>query len=220
MIFFSFSMLWVTLYGVAIGAFLAGCYDLFRIRRIAASPTHGYGARPHPAPLAIWLRPPVKQKKFSKVAQSVILWIEDTVFGIFCGIVLAVMFFYADHGRIRAHVLVAVGIGFLCYRLTVGRLTVRFADAIVACLRRWINRWMRFLYRITVLPFQRRMGKVVRIGQRTFVYRQRKRYTKRYFQQLPKQMFPDEVTPPGEQERKRIKRKKKKGGVPDAGEKI
>ncbi len=208
-------MLWIVLYGTAIGALLAGCYDLFRIRRIAASPTHGYGSRPDPAPLAIWVQPPEKPKKFSGFAQSVILCMEDTVFGIFCGIVLAVLIFYADHGRIRAYALVAVGIGFLSYRLTIGRLTVRFADTIVACLRRW----MRFLYCITILPLKRHISSVVRTGQRSFVYRQRKQYTKRYFQQLPKQMFPCAVLL-GEQERKGIKRKKKKGGAPDAGEKI
>ncbi len=194
MILFSFSMLWTVLYGFTMGVVLAGCYDLFRIRRIAMSPTHCYGARPDPVPLSQWQQG--QPKKDTAWLQILLIGLEDLLFGIFCGIILAVMLFYATHGRIRVYAMMAVGVGFFCYRLTLGRWIVRMTDALVALLRRWLH----FLYRITLLPIKKSIGAWIKHRWNAVKYRHQKYQTKRYFQMLPQRLFPNSESKPQKEE--------------------
>lgn len=129
---------------IVVGFLLGALYDLLRVRHIASAPPHKFGKAPTPVPLtpeALALPP-------RKWRAGVALFFEDVLFALTAAIVTLLFLFAANKGKPRLLVFVLLGLGFVLYRKTLGRLVTRFASAVVAR----VHAVLRFLWRRMLKP--------------------------------------------------------------------
>ena len=102
---------------LVVGFSFGALYDLFRIRRRAAQKKG-------------------KQKKLlTRFAESIIIGIEDVVFFLMLGCVTCVMYYVFSNGKVRLLALVFELLGFVIYRVSIGRLVMSVTDVIIAFFR-------------------------------------------------------------------------------------
>lgn len=124
------------LLGLALGLL----YDVFRIRRLAFRKKEKTSIKQVP-----------KHRRFGSLSTllTVLLFhIEDIFFGITAGVATAILYFALSMGQVRLMAIFGEGLGFLLYRLTLGRLIMACADAILRFLA-WI---LHLLTRFIILP--------------------------------------------------------------------
>ena len=70
--------------------------------------------------------PPADSKKIIKIIFSCLLFICDFLFCICCGVTALLLMYYSNRGFFRAIVLPIMFLGFVCFRISLGRLFRRF----------------------------------------------------------------------------------------------
>lgn len=156
-------MLWSLIAGVLFGII----YDVFRIRRIAFRlPGDSSGSR--------------KKSKFAvfftaniAAIDTVIIFVEDIIFFAFIAAVVALINFKLNFGLPRWYSMAAALGGFTVYHITIGRLVILSADAVI----RFIRFVFRMIWKYTVLPAARLIGGTVSVLSEKAELRKRRRYT-------------------------------------------
>ncbi|MBR2927307.1 MAG: spore cortex biosynthesis protein YabQ [Clostridia bacterium] len=117
------------LYAFLLGAGLGAFYDVLRITRVF----FGVQYSPRLAQRLQRIRLPLLPKRSLRRERrflGVVVFFQDLAYCIFAGICLVLLFYGANHGKIRPSVLLCVGVGFLLYRATLGRLVMLFSQGI------------------------------------------------------------------------------------------
>ena len=112
------------------GFALAALYDVFRIRRIAV------GANKK------------RKKLLTRLVSGFIIGIEDIIFFTAAGIATTLISYSIFQGRVRPMAVILEAVGFLLYRLTLGKLVMAVSEAIISLVRRVLS----FIYRRLILP--------------------------------------------------------------------
>ena len=128
------------LYAAGVGAMLGVIYDVFRIVRIATCPAKNTAPK----------RPGLLRRLLpaENILFAILVFLEDILFSLIAGVVVAIFIFNINDGQIRWFALAGAILGFFIYYQTVGRLVISVADIILRILRRTIA----FLVRITFRP--------------------------------------------------------------------
>ncbi len=99
---------------LTVGFVFGAIYDLLRIRRIACKKGKS------------------EKKHLTSFIEAFIIGIEDILFFIFLGCVTSVMYYVFSSGRVRLLAILCEFIGFIIYRLTLGRLVMLVSDIIIS----------------------------------------------------------------------------------------
>ena len=125
------------------GAILGGLYDIF----------------------ATLLRdPPAESKKIIKILFSCLLFICDFLFCICCGVTALLLMYYSNRGFFRAIVLPIMFLGFICFRVSLGRLFrrfLRFFYGIIFKLIKILLIPIKFIKSKLILLYHLTIGKIV-----------------------------------------------------------
>ncbi len=126
------------------GATLGGIYDLLSISR-----------------LMVGLSPANKtsHKRGQRCLGMGLLFLEDLCFAILCGVTLLLLLYFINDGVFRFLAPLGMGCGIFVYRVTIGRLMMRIADALVRFIRRMILKVLRAVWR----PIRAFLGLVYRL---------------------------------------------------------
>ena len=141
---------WAVLLGFALG----GVYDVLRITRILCG-VH-YAGRPlQSASGAVDASlapssPPTFRRRLSRILRTLLIFAEDLLFGVVCGISLIILLYYTNDGQFRALSVCGMACGFFVYYHTLGRLVMLFSEVIVYALRRLVL----WIVHLTLLPFR------------------------------------------------------------------
>lgn len=141
-------------FGCGLG--LGAVYDVLRIFRIMLGMPRGT------------LATRAGQKGRSKISHCLLwslLFVQDLLFAILCGIFLILILYFINDGQIRLLAPLGLGCGFFVYYVTIGRLVMRVSEVIIA----WIHRAMRLI--LTCLLFPARL--LWRLLEKTVVRRAR-----------------------------------------------
>ena len=106
---------------LACGFALAAFYDVFRIRRIAV------GANKK------------RKKLLTRLLSGFIIGVEDIIFFTAAGIATTLIDYAVFQGRVRPMAVILEAVGFLLYRLTVGRLVMAVSEAVIALVQRALS---------------------------------------------------------------------------------
>ena len=91
---------------LALGAFLSAVYDIFRLARL------------------------IREQK------GVILFINDFVYSIIAALCMTVLFFNLSYGRMRAFAFAFVIVGFLIWRISVGKIFMLLMSRLIRLIKR------------------------------------------------------------------------------------
>ncbi len=137
------------LWSFAAGILFGAVYDIFRIRRAAFRIPELFGMKNE--------KKPVKRLFGGFFAfDTVLCFIEDIIFALFCAVVMTLINFKLHFGLPRVYGIGSAVLGFSVYYFTVGKLVIRSAEAIV----RFMFNAFAFIYRHTVLPVTRLIKKL------------------------------------------------------------
>ena len=123
------ALAWLYFYALLLGIALGGVYDALRITRVFLGVHYSRRTARRLRSLRLPLLPPAKDRKES-CALGIVIFFEDLLFCIFSGVCLVLLFYAANNGNFRFFALLIVGIGFLLYRGTLGRLVTWFSETI------------------------------------------------------------------------------------------
>ncbi len=153
------------LLGIALGLL----YDVFRIRRLACE-RRDRSASSQP-----------KKKRFRTlpwVLLSMLLHVEDLLFGLIAGVSTAILYFALSMGQVRLMAIVGEGVGLLLYRLTLGRLVMAFADRLLRLLAWLWHLLVRFVIRPPIRLVLRLITALARLVRRLHRTRRDKRLSR------------------------------------------
>lgn len=134
---------WLSLLSFIIpGVIIGAVYDIFRVLRISQSrtadePKGGIYDKLRPKKL---IRSGAKTKKALKLANGVIVFIEDIIFWLIASAVLTVYIYYAGRGQVRLEYIIFALAGFFAYRESIGRIVIFVSKQIIffcRCLIFW-----------------------------------------------------------------------------------
>jgi spore cortex biosynthesis protein YabQ len=146
------------LYSAGVGAVLGVLYDVFRIMRVAMKPSQ---------------KMPAGLRAVYNVIGDAIIFFEDILFSIVASVVVTVFLFHINNGQVRWFVLAGAGIGFALYYITVGRLVIMCAEAIISFIRALIH----FILSLTLFPAARAIRFIGRLLTRLLLHLGRRLYT-------------------------------------------
>jgi hypothetical protein len=124
------------MYSAVVGAALGVLYDVFRVIRVAMKPSPAM---------------PPGLRAICSTFGDVLIFFEDIMFSAAAAVVVCVFLFHINDGQVRWFVLAGAGAGFMLYYMTVGRLVIMCAEAIINFIRMAIA----FILRITIVPAAR-----------------------------------------------------------------
>ena len=133
--------------GIAIvcGAFLGAVYDIFRIARIASSRDDSIRKSKS---TDVRKR---KRRLPERITEYILLFLEDLVFSLIVAFSV-ILFIYKFNGGIsRFYILFSIGLGFLLYHLTLGKLVIKCSTAII----HFVKTLLLFVFNATVTPIKR-----------------------------------------------------------------
>lgn len=141
------------LIGAAVlGVLLGAVYSLFGIRRTAFRKMH-----------------------VPRIASALLLHLEDFLFCIAGAVSLTVLYFATTNGVLRLMAIPALGVGFLCWRLTGGRLIQVCTDRILRCLARIC----RAIHRRVLAPIGVAVQKAIRRMRERYAARRKRRFLRK-----------------------------------------
>lgn len=146
------------LYSAGIGAALGALYDVFRILRVAMKPIQSM---------------PSRIKRFYDTVGDTIIFAQDILYSLAAVAVVAVFLFHINDGQLRWFVLAGAAAGFSVYYMTVGRLVMLCANAIISFIRSLI----RLILRLTLFPAIKVARFIWRLISGAWRYIVRKLYT-------------------------------------------
>lgn len=126
-------LLRLLLASLALGTVAGVLYDTIRLQRVLLGISRYTSACSAPAFRPHFCRPKGMRKKSARrrAAESVLLGVQDVVFCLSCGGMIAVLLFYRNEGEFRGFVLLGAAVGFLTYYFTVGRLVVFVSEYVM-----------------------------------------------------------------------------------------
>ena len=136
-----------------VGLLLGALYDVFRIRRVAFRPTE---ASKISKTMKASGETSDKRRLLSLSSDTVLCFFEDIVFFLVSSLTLILVAFCLHYGLPRGYSLAAALGGFFLYRVTIGRLVMASAEAIVKGLRRFFS----FLNRRLLRPIGKGLGRL------------------------------------------------------------
>lgn len=148
----------VFIYSLIIGALLGIVYDIFRIQRITMA----------------------SDVKHLQIIKDIIIFIEDIIFSVISAVVIIIMIFHVNNGRIRWFALFGAGIGFLIYYHTAGRIVMICSERIIAFIRYCIRMIKRFIYKFFIYPIISAVKFIAGLIYNRYVNMRNKIYTKKY----------------------------------------
>lgn len=125
--------------GIALGML----YDLFRIRRIAFR--------------HLMMKRAGASDRRPMLSAQLLVHIEDALFGVTAGVATAILYFAFSMGQVRIMAMLGEGAGFILYRLTLGKLVMACADAIL----RFLAAVFKVIVRLLILPPLRVLGRMI-----------------------------------------------------------
>jgi hypothetical protein len=161
---------WCAFYGFCIGICFGAVYDVLRVRRIAFSKER-YGIHRAQSALSNYFDVQPKGRFWS--VQTIVIALEDFLFLSFLGAAIAILTFYENDGVFRWYALLACILGFACYRVTLGALVMKAADAIIAR----IKVCFRFVIAHTLVPLRQKQSIAWRKIKRAVFYRYAQKQT-------------------------------------------
>ena len=135
------------LYALLLGIGLGLVYDALRITRVLLGAHYSRRAARRLQEISLPLLCARKKKTESR-ALGIVVFLEDLLFCLFAAIAMILLFYEANHGKIRFPALLCVGVGFLLYRSTLGRPVMLFSEVIAFVLE---TAW-RYLCFFAFLP--------------------------------------------------------------------
>ncbi len=157
------------LWSFIIGFLLGAVYDIFRIRRIAFLPKQENETKAEPAD---------KQKRAGNVKGKIdclLIFLEDIFFFTFAAVLMVLLMYKLNGGRVRIFTLIPLVLGFFVYRITVGKLVIRCAEIIIG----FIYKLVRRIISVTVTPVIRLIKKLYAFIHERVLEARRVRYTDR-----------------------------------------
>ena len=174
------------LYALLLGVLLATVYDVLRITRVFLGVRYSRRTVKKLQEIRLPFLKPYQRRGESRLL-GIVVFLEDLLFCIFSAVALILLFYQANNGRLRFPAILLVGVGFLLYRGTLGRLLMLFSEVIAF----FVEVFFRYLVFFTTLPFRflvrlicKRIhalaSKAARVQKRSV----RNRYTKEQLQRL------------------------------------
>lgn len=167
-------------WAVALGFMLGVVYDVLRITHILCGVHYVKRFSQDERQVAdmdlmsVALRRP--RKRVLHTMRSVLIFTEDLLFGLVCGVSLVILLYYTNDGQLRALALFGMACGFFVYHQTLGRLIMLFSEVIVLAVRRFV----RWTLRLVLMPIQWLALLLYRIiGRRVAQLVKRIRYARR-----------------------------------------
>ena len=145
----------ITICSVIIGFILGVIYDIFRIRRITM--------------------------ESENIIKNIIIFAEDIIFAVISAVIMVLMIYHLNNGRIRWFFIFGAGIGFIVYYNTIGRIVIICSEKIIKFIRYCIRMIKRFIYKFFIRP-------VVMSIYNRYIKIYNKLYTKKYISKMFKQV--------------------------------
>lgn len=197
------------LFALLLGIGLGVVYDLLRITRVFLGAHYSRRAAKRLQEISLPLLRARKKKTESR-ALGFVVFLQDLLFCLFAAVAVILLFYEANRGKIRLPALLCVGVGFLLYRGTLGRLVMLFSEVIAFAIET-VGRYLCFFAFLPVRLLGRWIGKKLRqmhtrlslAGQR----RTRQRYTAQLLARTERDaggLIPEEPAKDGKRKRGRI----------------
>lgn len=154
----------VFVYSVVIGAILGVVYDVFRIQRITMKSENGIS--------------------HLNIIKDIIILVEDIIFAVISAVVIIIMIFHVNNGRIRWFALFGTGIGFLVYYNTIGRIIMICSEKIISFIRYCIRMIKKFIYKVFIRPVILLCKFIAGLIYVRYMKNKNKLYTKKYMSQM------------------------------------
>ena len=166
---------------VFMGMVMGSFYDILRISRVMLGMSRYTDVASAPIFCPHFYKPK-RQKSRSQmmaIAKNTMLIVQDFLFCVTAGVVIALLLFSHNSGEFRGFVLVGVGVGFAIYYFTIGRLVIRASEYVVFAIK------ALFLYALYYLTFPfialgRFIGRQIRNATRRMLARKRERRIAHY----------------------------------------
>jgi len=143
----------IFIYSVIIGMALGVIYDVFRIQRITMRVS---------------------------IIKDIIIFIEDILFSVTAAVIIIIMIFHVNHGRIRWFALFGSGLGIVLYYNTIGRIVMLCSEKIIAFIQYCIRAVKRFIKIIFIKPLTGLNKLVGGFIYKRYIQLKNKLYTKKY----------------------------------------
>ena len=210
------------LWSLILGGCFGATYDLLRITRVLLGVHYSRRTTDRLRAIRLPLLPPICKRRRSRLL-GIVIFLEDLLFCLLVGVVMILLFYSANHGRIRLPAFLLAAVGFLLYRASIGRAVMAFSEVIAFFLEVFIRYVLffacypfRLLYR-WVRYCARRMAVRLRLSVQK---RARRRYTAVETARIFKNacgLIPDEIHAKESVKRgKQIVRQKQKTVQPNA----
>ncbi len=108
--------------------------------------------------------PPPDAKRHIKIIFSCLLFVCDFLFCVCCGVTALLLMYYSNRGFFRAIVLPIMFLGFVCFRVSLGRLfrkLVRFVCGIILKLLKILLVPLKFIKSKLILLYHLTIGKIL-----------------------------------------------------------
>jgi hypothetical protein len=138
------ALAWLYCLALLLGGVLGAFYDVLRITRVFFGVHYSRRAAKRLQEIRLPFLSPHKGHRESP-ALGIIVFVEDLLFCILAGILLILLFYEANNGKIRFPVFLCAGAGFLLYRGTVGRLVMLFSEVIAFVIEAVVRYLLFFL---------------------------------------------------------------------------
>jgi Spore cortex protein YabQ (Spore_YabQ). len=157
----------VFIYSVVIGIILGVIYDIFRVQRISME----------------------SNNRYLNLIRNIIIFAEDIIFSVISAVLIIVMIFHANNGRIRWFALIGSGIGFIFYYNTIGQIVMLCSWKIIAFIRYCIRTIKRFIRIVFIRPLLKFFNFVAGLIYKRYIIIKRKLYTEKYIKRELKQRW-------------------------------
>ena len=168
------------LWSFLLGIFLGGVYDLLRVTRVLLGVHYSQRTAERLQTIQLPLLGHIGKRKRSSRLLGVVLFLEDLFFCLTAGVAMILLFYGANHGKIRIPALLLAAVGFLAYRLSIGRAVMAFSELIAYLIEALLRYVLLFVgYPISILYRLGRRGaeKVAMRLRQHAQLRARRRYT-------------------------------------------
>ncbi len=142
-----FALARLLLYAFLTGGFLAVVYDILRVFRAFFDPSTS--CRIHDWRLTValpHLKTPLPLQKHK--CFGILLFAEDLIFCLFGAVLLILLFYEWNEGKIRIPAILCAIVGFFCYRILPGKLLTRLFEVVAFGI--WVL--FRYLFFFLALP--------------------------------------------------------------------
>lgn len=184
------SMSWqatITVYAALLGGFLGAVYDVIRLSRALIGVRYSDRLSSRLAHTALpWIgclpTETSQPRKRREMATNLFIAVGDVCFFLVASVAVPVFLYHANNGILRWYLMVGVLLGFVLYRMTLGRMTEVFSEIFTFAVR---VLWT-YLYRLLLRPIFRAFAWLIGMLRQSFAnaknrcdVRCMKKYTKK-----------------------------------------